>query len=54
MILLDVDSKDPGIGISSPPLQFLDSDVLDSMKSLLGESGKRKIIVTSRLQDCST
>ena len=43
MILLDVDSKDPSMGMSSPPQQFLAKDVLDSMKNLLSEMGKNGI-----------
>ena len=42
MILLDVDSKDSAVGMSSPPQQFLEHDMLDAIKSLLSESGEHR------------
>ena len=40
MIVFDVDSKDPGLGMNSPPAVFLQQEMLDSVKTLLSESGK--------------
>ena len=40
MIVLDVDSKDPGMGMNSPPPAFLQQEVLDSIKMLLSDSGE--------------
>lgn len=34
-ILFDVDSKDPSVGMSCPPVQFLDQEVLDTVKSCI-------------------
>ncbi len=42
MILLDVDSKDASVGMSSPPDVFLNKDFLESCKSLLTSSGQFK------------
>ena len=54
MILLDVDSKDPGMGMSSPPQQFLADDTLESVKHLLSEMGKDGIINHSKLYEAQT
>lgn len=38
-ILFDVDSKDPTVGMSCPPVQFLELDVLDTVKALIRDNG---------------
>ncbi|CAO1393520.1 unnamed protein product [Diamesa hyperborea] len=38
-ILFDVDSKDSSLGLSCPPKQFLESEVLQSVKSSLSSDG---------------
>lgn len=38
-ILFDVDSKDPSLGMSCPPIQFLDQGVLDAVKSCIRDNG---------------
>ncbi|XP_031632112.1 eEF1A lysine and N-terminal methyltransferase homolog [Contarinia nasturtii] len=38
-ILFDVDSKDPTVGMSCPPTQFLEQEVLDAVKSLIRDTG---------------
>lgn len=45
-ILFDVDSKDSSVGMSCPPIQFLEQDVLDTVKSCIRENG----ILTSTFQ----
>lgn len=39
-ILFDVDSKNPSVGMSCPPVQFLEQDVLDTVKLCIGDNGK--------------
>lgn len=38
-IVYDVDVKDPTLGLSGPPKAFLTQDVLNNVKSLIGEEG---------------
>lgn len=38
-VLLDVDSKDPTLGMSCPPVQFLEQEVLDTIKACIRENG---------------
>lgn len=38
-VLFDVDSKDHTIGMSCPPKAFLEKDVLDAVKILIGSKG---------------
>lgn len=38
-ILFDVDSKDQSLGISCPPKEFLETEILDAVKSLLPSGG---------------
>lgn len=38
-ILFDVDSKDLTMGISCPPTDFLEKEVLDNLKELIGPQG---------------
>lgn len=39
-VLFDMDSKDRTMGLSCPPKQFLDDNVLEDVKSILSENGK--------------
>lgn len=38
-ILFDVDSKDCTVGMSCPPVQFLEQDVLNTVQSCIRENG---------------
>lgn len=38
-VILDVDNKNPSLGISSPPISFLESSVLINMRQLINDSG---------------
>lgn len=38
-VVYDVDVKDPTLGLSGPPKAFLTQDILDNVKSLIGEQG---------------
>lgn len=38
-ILFDVDSKDSTVGMSCPPVQFLEQDVLSTVQSCIRENG---------------
>lgn len=38
-ILFDVDSKDSTVGMSCPPVQFLEQDVLNTVQSCIRENG---------------
>lgn len=38
-LLFDVDCKDPTLGMSCPPKEFLDSDSLDAVVKLIGKQG---------------
>ena len=40
VIMLDVDSKDPTVGMSSPPKVFVQPDFLKKLETCLTESGK--------------
>lgn len=42
-VLLDVDSKDPTLGMSCPPVQFLEQEVLDTIKACIRENGITKL-----------
>lgn len=42
-VLFDVDSKDATVGMSCPPVQFLKQDVLDTVKTCIGENGNFQI-----------
>ena len=39
VIILDVDSKDTSVGMSSPPAAFVEKDFLNNSKELLTEHG---------------
>lgn len=39
-VLFDVDSKDSSVGMSCPPVQFLEQDTLDTVKSCIRDNGK--------------
>ncbi|XP_054717727.1 eEF1A lysine and N-terminal methyltransferase-like [Uloborus diversus] len=38
-VILDVDSKDPSLGINSPPVEFLEEPVLDLLTQVVSDSG---------------
>lgn len=38
-VLFDVDSKDPSVGMSCPPVQFLSQEVLDAVKACIRDNG---------------
>ncbi|KAJ2944486.1 hypothetical protein O0L34_g3831 [Tuta absoluta] len=38
-VMFDMDSKDRSVGLSCPPKQFLDSEVLDNVKKILNNDG---------------
>ena len=38
-ILFDVDNKDSTVGMGCPPKQFLDTEVLENVKALIGNEG---------------
>ncbi|XP_049870997.1 eEF1A lysine and N-terminal methyltransferase homolog [Pectinophora gossypiella] len=38
-VMFDMDSKDSSLGLSCPPKQFLDNDVLDNVKRILTKGG---------------
>lgn len=41
-VLFDVDSKDPTLGMSCPPKEFLESDALNTVAKLIGKQGMLK------------
>lgn len=43
-ILFDVDSKDSTVGMSCPPVQFLEQEVLDTVKSCIRDNGNNEIL----------
>lgn len=45
-ILFDVDNKDPKLGMSCPPKEFLELSVLENVKKLIGSQGRLKSIST--------
>lgn len=40
-VLFDVDSKDPSVGMSCPPVQFLSQEVLDAVKACIKDNGMK-------------
>lgn len=38
-VLFDVDSKDPSVGMSCPPIQFLSQEVLYAVKACIKDNG---------------
>lgn len=38
-VLFDVDSKDPSVGMSCPPIQFLKQEVLEAVKQCIKDKG---------------
>lgn len=42
-ILFDVDSKDSTVGMSCPPVQFLEQEVLNTVQSCIRENGIIKL-----------
>ena len=38
-VILDVDNKNPSLGISSPPVSFLEPAILMKMNELINETG---------------
>lgn len=38
-VLFDVDSKDPTVGMSCPPVQFVEQEVLDTVKACIRDNG---------------
>lgn len=45
-ILFDVDSKDPSLGMSCPPKNFVTSEVLENVKNCVHENGKFFIFIS--------
>ncbi len=41
MVIFDVDNKDQGLGLSSPPVAFLESQVLAAVSDCLNPKGKK-------------
>ncbi|XP_063922561.1 eEF1A lysine and N-terminal methyltransferase homolog [Zophobas morio] len=50
-VLFDVDSKDSSIGMSCPPQQFLEEEVLDNVAKLVADSGF--FVLNLVLRECS-
>ena len=44
MVILDVDSKDQSIGLSSPPLSFLSEEFLTNAKNILSSHGMSTVL----------
>lgn len=53
-VLLDVDSKDPTLGMSCPPVQFLEQEVLDTIKACIRENGNLVLRNISIIAGCLT
>lgn len=56
-VLLDVDSKDPTLGMSCPPVQFLEQEVLDTIKVCIRETGNnyfRNIFIIASFRNKSS
>lgn len=43
-IILDVDSKDPTAGISGPPVEFVETNVLNDVAAILNDDGKYSVV----------
>jgi len=53
-IVYDIDVKDPTLGLSGPPKAFLTQDILNSVKSLIGEQGLFLLNFVCRASDVKT
>lgn len=43
-VLFDVDGKDSTVGMSCPPVQFLELEVLDTVKSCIRDNGRKSFL----------
>lgn len=54
VVIYDVDVKDPTLGLSGPPKAFLKQDILNNVKSLIGEDGLFLLNFVCRASDVKT
>jgi hypothetical protein len=50
VVILDVDSKDPSLGMSCPPAAFIDASFLGSVADILNPSGNTYNVTFIRLE----
>lgn len=50
-ILFDVDSKDATVGMSCPPIEFLDAEVLEIVKASIRDNGNYYITFSLKIHD---
>lgn len=53
-VVYDIDVKDPSLGLSGPPKAFLAQEVLNNVKSLIGEQGLFLLNFVCRASDVKT
>lgn len=53
VVILDVDSKDPSLGMSCPPAAFIETSFLSSVANILNPNGKYSMLnLKYALQHC--